>query len=1575
MSYQVDSYGNAYFPAGVSVASIPATTGTQNKVLVPGPGGRISSASIAQLITQSGGNLVSSVYGRTGAVVARQGDYNTDLVTEGQALYFSDGRARKAISLTTFNTSGPATYDSTTGILNIPQYGSGIVGNYVPVTRTITINGQTADLSANRIFSIDSMVYPSAGIPLSNGTSWGTSIVNNSANWNTAFGWGDHSVEGYLTSFTETDPTVASHIKAITTTNIANWNSAHSWGNHALAGYLTSFTETDPIWTSEKINYYTKLQADARYLQSYTETDPVWTSEKVNYYTKTAADARYLQSYTETDPVWNSEKANYALKTYVDTSISNLIDAAPTALDTLNELAAALGDDANFSTSITTLIGTKEPAITPGTTAQYWRGDKTWQTLPIYTLSGLGGVPTSRTLTINGTSYDLSADRSWSITSMIYPSAGIAVSTGTAWGTSITDNSSNWNTAYGWGNHASVGYLTSITSLQVTNALGYIPYNSSNPAGYTSNTGTVTGTGTTNYLSKWTGSTSIGNSILYDNGSAIGINTASPFESSAFKLDVNGGLIIKNTSGVPAQLILIDSNPATGGNNGFVQLVAGGNTATAFGQWQTYYGTSIASGTLRLQPAGGVVLVGSSTAITGAGLLQVAGDVNITGTFRVNGVAISSGTTLNGTGFVKVSGTTVSYDNNTYLTSLPSHNHDGRYIRLDTVNEQDGIVAHFRPTTSGGYTMMKFESKVNQTSDYGWILMQDDSANTNGAPTTEDIRMTIGVFNDFQGPGVHSDELWFQGGARLVQNVGSWDSEYNTIIGTPAAKTNGTTYEWRINNSSVMAISFGGVLSVGGNTVYHAGNLTNLNQLTNGPGYLTSITSTQVTNALGYIPYNSTNPSGYITGYTETDTLSSVTGRGASTSTAITINGIDSALKVQHDGTSTAWRGRIGSFNASADKSSFLGNYTGRPGVFGHNNSLSAWAELYVNTLGVYGQGTLYLSWFTYVKANGGDTDYAIWHAGNLTNLNQLSNGPGYITSSATSLTLTGNLTVSSGNATGGGIILADDGDIVDLNDAYCSMRFSAGVRIFSANRGGTPVITLSNTGAISGSSVAAGNITTGVNGSHIVQRDANGYIYANHINFNTTETENPTISSFITSNGDGWSRKSTLAHVKNSIRGIADGTWSINIAGSATDSSTDFLHSNRDFPSGTLIQTNINYAVEYGDPWVLEIRGFGYNGAPPFDIQLAGYIYYNTIINQGGYSNGTNISGLRAINYNGNLCFWFPYQGYWQGYNVKVYVPYGGRQSNRVTSISNTGQPTTAKQVDFNLVQSLHSSNYNSYSPTLTGGNASGTWGINITGNSSNITAHTINQSVGTGNTPTFAGAILGCGVSTGRGVYGPATLNLILTSSSAGSDGVCGIDFRSGNNYPSDGASIYYENSQTGSGEVSRLVIRVENDLNDSILMRAGYHVYNARTIDMAGQGADNPVFRWQYLDSNRMSLDSSGNLVCSGDITGYGSPSDSRLKTIKETVQDPIDKIMKISGYRFDWNDINTTLNIKEDVGVIAQEIAEVLPELTRTNENGYMSVRYQGLTALLIEGMKEQQLQIEELKKEIKELKNK
>jgi len=73
---------------------------------------------------------------------------------------------------------------------------------------------------------------------------------------------------------------------------------------------------------------------------------------------------------------------------------------------------------------------------------------------------------------------------------------------------------------------------------------------------------------------------------------------------------------------------------------------------------------------------------------------------------------------------------------------------------------------------------------------------------------------------------------------------------------------------------------------------------------------------------------------------------------------------------------------------------------------------------------------------------------------------------------SGTTGTFTGNVTVSTGNANGGGIIFADDGDIVDLNDGYCSMRMSSGVRIFSANRGGSAVITLGSNGTVTATSL-----------------------------------------------------------------------------------------------------------------------------------------------------------------------------------------------------------------------------------------------------------------------------------------------------------------------------------------------------------------------------------------------------------------------------------------------------------------------------------------------------------------------
>ena len=60
-----------------------------------------------------------------------------------------------------------------------------------------------------------------------------------------------------------------------------------------------------------------------------------------------------------------------------------------------------------------------------------------------------------------------------------------------------------------------------------------------------------------------------------------------------------------------------------------------------------------------------------------------------------------------------------------------------------------------------------------------------------------------------------------------------------------------------------------------------------------------------------------------------------------------------------------------------------------------------------------------------------------------------------------------------------------------------------------------------------------------------------------------------------------------------------------------------------------------------------------------------------------------------------------------------------------------------------------------------------------------------------------------------------------------------------------------------------------------------------------------------------------------------------------------------------------------NKGQDIGVIAQEIETILPELVTTRDNGYKAVKYEKIVALLIEAIKEQQGEIEELRRKINE----
>ena len=94
--------------------------------------------------------------------------------------------------------------------------------------------------------------------------------------------------------------------------------------------------------------------------------------------------------------------------------------------------------------------------------------------------------------------------------------------------------------------------------------------------------------------------------------------------------------------------------------------------------------------------------------------------------------------------------------------------------------------------------------------------------------------------------------------------------------------------------------------------------------------------------------------------------------------------------------------------------------------------------------------------------------------------------------------------------------------------------------------------------------------------------------------------------------------------------------------------------------------------------------------------------------------------------------------------------------------------------------------------------------------------------------------------------------------------------------------------------------------------------------------------------------------GALTVSGDITAFYT-SDQRLKDNISPIDDPLAKVLSISGNTYDWNDKSGKEG--HDVGVIAQEVLEVLPEAVTTRDNGYLAVDYQRLVPLLVEAVKE------------------
>ena len=593
-----------------------------------------------------------------------------------------------------------------------------------------------------------------------------------------------------------------------------------------------------------------------------------------------------------------------------------------------------------------------------------------------------------------------------------------------------------------------------------------------------------------------------------------------------------------------------------------------------------------------------------------------------------------------------------------------------------------------------------------------------------------------------------------------------------------------------------------------------------------------ALTSGQVTTALGYTPYNSTNPNGYNTG-----TVTSVATSGGYGGLTLTGGTITTTGTITLGGTPTGtWPISVSGNAATATSSpllSALANYAWTASTLPTSYNLGIQASFVgpgasegswqnygsVITMRTYsgGGGSLQL-YVPYGPSNGGTGlqarfgNYDVSTGNSWTGWKILLASDNY---NSYSPTLTG--TGASGtwgiritgfaNAGSQRLYSTDTSyNYGSANPYYGYLTYNSTAnrwrfKVSPASPDSVEVAYSDSAGSISG----FGNPTTSATGNTIVYRDPNGYVFGNYINL--TDDGNPgsgtAITSFITKQNDNYYRSVSPTNAMVSIRGVASGTWGISISGGieATQASLGYSVSG----------VNIDYGG-HGGP---QIRSQG-GGAAMMSFHRPGSYAIN-------FGLGTD-NQLRT-------------GGWSRGGNYVI----------------------------------LDSGNYTSYSPSLTGGGASGTWGINVTGYA------------------TYASYIDSNPNRTDVAAY-----PVVWSNGSAQSP-----------NYSCAAVTI-----QSSTGTLQATTLRA------------------------------------------------------TADVVAYYS-SDKRLKDNIIPIKNAVDKIQKIGGYEFDWNDKQTT-HKGHDIGIIAQEIEEILPEIVANREDGFKSVKYERLIPVLIEAIKEQQQQIDELK---------
>ena len=657
-------------------------------------------------------DAVVSVNGYTGAVSLVSSDVPEGLTN----LYYTPARARTAISLTTTGTSGAATYDNITGILNVPNYSPNLSG-YVPYTgATSNVNLGEQGITAGYV----AFDLTPTGTPTGIGTMyWDSfyrtvSMIDGDGDTTLQIGQEErilvHNNTGatltdgqvvYVTGSTGSLPSVSLADASSETTSAATLGVVTEAILNGADGFITvsglvnglntlSYNEGDLLWLSETAGQFTNTKPASPahlVLIGYVIKKAGGNGSilvKIQNTQELSESSDVLISAPEVDGQGLFLQTISGVQLWRNRSISDVLGYTPANAARTISTTAPLQGGGDLTTNRTFSI-TQSTTLTDG-----YLSSTDWNTFNSKQ-AGSANLTSLATLAyVSGSFVKMTGANTFALdTTSYYPSSnpsGYTSNTGTVTsvaaltiGTTGTDLSSS----------VATGTTTPVITLNVPtasasnrgalSAADWTTFNNKVPSSRTLTingvsydlsadrswtiSGGVTGSGTTNYIPKFTGSSAIGNSIMYDTGTQIGIGTTSPNTLLGLKWTAAASAVmdIQNASATGASAIDFYTNTGTYmGNMGGVTshgslVVDSWLGGISFRTSNTERIKLATTGQLRLNA------YTSTTSFTGtvAGILGFDSSGNI--------LTTAAGTTLNGTGFVKASGTTISYDNSTYV--------------------------------------------------------------------------------------------------------------------------------------------------------------------------------------------------------------------------------------------------------------------------------------------------------------------------------------------------------------------------------------------------------------------------------------------------------------------------------------------------------------------------------------------------------------------------------------------------------------------------------------------------------------------------------------------------------------------------------------------------------------------------------------------------------------------------------------------------------------------------------------------------------------------------------------------